>query len=52
MSPSAISQTQVVVPSDATKTKETEEQQQHVHGGEGLTALQAISHGSITMPGI
>ncbi|PGH18090.1 hypothetical protein AJ79_00718 [Helicocarpus griseus UAMH5409] len=48
MSPTAISDVTATTP----KSKEEQKEQQHVHGGEGLTALQAISHGGIPIPGI
>ncbi|KAK2738424.1 hypothetical protein FQN55_000550 [Onygenales sp. PD_40] len=34
------------------KGEQQQEQEKHVHGGEGLTALQAISHGGIPIPGV
>ncbi|KLJ10235.1 L-fuculose-phosphate aldolase, partial [Blastomyces silverae] len=54
MSPTAVTEITVPVNNPIAKSKEDQQktEPQHVHGGEGLTALQAISHGGIALPGI
>lgn len=51
MAPSATTESvgDVIVP--VTKGAEKKEEIEHVHGGEGKTPLEAISHGSLVHPG-
>lgn len=48
MAPSATSEIMVPVVS---KVGEAMEEEKHVHGGEGKTPLEAISHGPLIQPG-
>ncbi|EEH04756.1 aldolase [Histoplasma capsulatum G186AR] len=55
MSPTAVSEITLPVNNPVAKSKGDQQQQEqkpHVYGGEGLTALQALSHGGIAIPGI
>ncbi|PGG99458.1 hypothetical protein AJ80_09344 [Polytolypa hystricis UAMH7299] len=48
MSPSAVTD----VSPAGTTSENPKPKEQHVHGGEGMTSLQAMSHGDVALPGI
>ena len=52
MSPSAVTEAAAAAAAAPSgEVVKAKDEQKHVHGGEGLTSLQALSHGGVAIPG-